>query len=101
MPYPLGKYKGKRYYRFTVEITYGGYAVLTQECVYPKTSVEVIAASAADACNLVIDSLRHVPCITCTTYGPKGGRVSRYHGYDMAIFHQMLDMHDTKQLPLF
>jgi len=51
-----------------------------------EVEVEVLAASPADAANLVRDEWApHEPCVEVLTWGPKGGCTSRFVGWESHI----------------
>lgn len=79
--HPLQKYKGKRYFRFTVKISQS--SLEGGELVEGETYTKVIAPSAADACALVRDEIApHVSRPTeIVTWGVKGGVTHRFIGY--------------------
>lgn len=86
-----GNYKGRRVWRFPVEVTFGETAARFQVNYYPKGVVWVIALSAQDAADLVSGELESIPCVEVTVCGPRGGRgAHRYWGWDRAIWAQML-----------
>jgi hypothetical protein len=86
------RYANKKVYCFPVKVTFGEIAVVTQQNIYPKDIVFIHAYSAREARDHIADKLCHIPCVEIEVYGPKGGIASHcYHGYDTAIFHQMLN----------
>lgn len=83
-------YHGKPVFRFPVKVTFGQRAALTQQNVYPKGVVHVIAHTAAAAADLVQDEVRGIPCVEVEVFGPKGGvAAKRWQGFETAIGHQM------------
>ena len=98
---PNGAYRGRKFYRIPVVVTFGERAATLQENDYPTIELEVIARTAAEAANLVIDELAATPCVDVEAFGPQGGIAHRYHGWDTAIWHQMISAErEARQLRL-
>ena len=82
-----GNTKGKRYYRVPVAIevlasaSIGG-DPLTSDLRYEFT---IIAKSAKEAANWTMDRVGTIPCVTVRAWGPKGGEVGLFHGWERSI----------------
>ena len=96
----LGTLKGKRVFEFPVEATIGEQAALTQENIYPKFRVDVIAHKAADAADLVAGDLGRFACVEISVWGPKCGLAAkRFWGWERSIWNQLASL-DRKQITL-
>lgn len=84
---PTGKYRGKQFYRIPVRVVLSNSRALT--------SVEhwtyVIAPSATAAANYVRDACGLRPETEIRAYGPKGGEIRRYVGWESAIGNRLLE----------
>jgi hypothetical protein len=99
----LGKLHGKRIFEWPVEWTVGEAAALTQENFYPKGVVKVIAPTAAEAADLIADreTLGTFACVEISVWGPKAGLAAkRFWGWDRAIWNQLLNHRENRQLHL-
>jgi hypothetical protein len=87
-PIPLSKYRGKRYFKFTVRVQQSG---LDRELWKRAVEFPVISASAAEACNLIRDEV--APLVNDPTeiecLGIKGGATHRWIGYESLIAAKM------------
>lgn len=78
---PVGRYKGKRFYRFPVYTRYNS----SRLCGTIATSWNtVVARTAAEAANYFADRCGR-PETEFIAIGPKGGEVLRYVGWHTAI----------------
>lgn len=86
----LTDYKGKRVYRFPVKITFGEYANLAQENVYPTKVVHVIAHKPCDAGWAIRDETKGIPCVEIEVFGARGGVAWKsFRGWESAIGEQI------------
>lgn len=87
-PAPLGKYRGKQYWRFTVRLSQSG---VSRTFWQHDAEVQIIAPSPAAACNAIKDEfaagMEHPTEFECL--GPKGGVTHRYVGFEGLIAAQM------------
>lgn len=58
----------------------------------------VLAKSAADAANWARDNMEWPPCTEITAWGPKGGVVRRWIGYESWVWRQWIKPEGHKQL---
>jgi hypothetical protein len=76
----------------------------SQRCETVGTlELEVLATSVADAANYIRHEFRTRPETEVIAYGPRGGEVRRYVGWESAIYAQMCAAHDARKqmaLPL-
>lgn len=99
----LGKLKGRRIFEFPVEWTVGEVASLTQEHVYPKGMLRVIAPTAREAADFIscAERLGQFACVEISVWGPKAGLAAkRFWGWDRAIYNQLLNNRPNRQLLL-
>lgn len=99
----LGTLHGRKVYDFPVDVTLGEAAALTQENFYPKGVVKVIAPTAAEAADLIADreTLGTFACVEISVWGPKAGLAAkRFWGWDRAIWNQLLNHRENRQLHL-
>ncbi len=99
----LGKLGGKRIFEWPVEWTVGEVASRTQENVYPKGVVKVIAPTAREAADFVAcaERLGTFACVEMSVWGPKAGLAAkRFWGWDRAIFNQLCAHRENRQLRL-
>ena len=82
-----GFYKGRRYYRIPVRVRLND----SRSC---RTVAEVIqfilAPSATEAANHVREIFASRPETEIRAWGPKGGEVDRFIGWESAIGHELL-----------
>jgi hypothetical protein len=94
---PLGKYRGKKYYRFTVYFEQSGIGWNISR------PMAIIASSAIEACNAIRNEFAHTleypaEFICC---GPAGGRVDRFVGWESMIWAKMVStIRGQEQIPL-
>jgi len=87
----IGMINGKPVYRVPVRIVCNNSQGHVEEWLDPPTVLtEVIARSAAGAANFVRDLMGDTPETEITAYGPKGGEVYRYVGWESSIMYQMI-----------
>lgn len=78
----IGKVGGKRAFRFKVRALFNN----SRLCATIATAdFDVIAHNAADAANYVRDMFGTRPETEIVTFGPKGGRTTRFVGWHSAI----------------
>lgn len=82
----VGKAGAKQFYRIPVRIVFNS----SQQCrTIAVKIVSVKAPNATAAANLVRDEWAHRPETEVYAYGPRGGKVYRYIGYESSIAAQM------------
>jgi hypothetical protein len=99
----LGKLHGTRVFEWPVDWTVGEYASLSQENIYPKGTVRVIAPTAREAADFVAcaERLGQFACVEISVWGPKAGLAAkRFWGWDRAIWNQLLHNRENRQLHL-
>lgn len=79
---PVGKYKGRRFYRVPVCVLFNDSRRLS---TIAQLTVTVLAPSAADAANYMRDAYATRPETEVFAKRPKGAIVKRYVGWESAI----------------
>ena len=84
---------GQRVFRFTVRVERGERAALgdVEAWMHPQVfEVQVTAATAADAANLIRDEWApREACVSVETWGPQGGVTRRWVGFEAHIWARM------------
>jgi hypothetical protein len=62
-----------------------------------KVEFYMTAKSAVEAANWCMDRLRQMPSTTVEAWGPKGGRTTRFNGWNTAMEHAMVDRKPDKE----
>ena len=89
---------GRKVWRVPVRVTVPDTVrVLGADLLQAESSV--LALSSTDAANWTADSWRHVPNANIAAFGPRGGRVVRFVGWESAIWRQLSTL-DRRQLRL-
>lgn len=96
----IGKYQGKRVYRYPYKVVFSGldrqYWEISQEGT-------VVSQSAADAAWFVKEQVRALGVdhpFEIHIYGPKGGKTSRFEGWESVIGSALMRRASPQQ-PLF
>ena len=88
----VNSYQGKPHYRVPVRIVLND----SHQCrTVAVKIVSVVARSAVDAANRVRDEWAHRPETEVYAYGPKGGEVHRYIGWESSIAAMMFSGQPT------
>lgn len=82
----VNKHQGQQFYRVPVRVLLNNSTTLATAV----RIVEVIARNAAEAANLVRDEYGSRPETEIQAYGPRGGKVCRYVGWESAIANELL-----------
>ena len=85
---PCGEYRGRKFYRVPVRVLLNNSHRCTTEAIRLHW---VIAPSAKDAANYVRDEYATRAETNIEAYGPRGGIVQRYIGWESAIAAAMWD----------
>jgi hypothetical protein len=86
---PVGSYAGKAVYRVPVRVHVHGGDRLDDWLDTSYTEHLVLAQSAALAANWVRDNLVSEPQTTITAFGPAGGKLERFVGWESYIGNQL------------
>lgn len=100
---PIGRdAHGRTVYRVTVDVITTKPLGTVADWLDPiRRSTTVIAHSAADAAEWVRDRVATIPCTTVRAYGPRGGRVERFIGFESAVYAAMMAPRAEGQAELF